>query len=969
MPNENQAERMAWWRAARFGMFIHYGPVALTGKEISWSRANSNTNCPNKGATPVEIYDNLYKKFNPTNFNAAEWAEVAKTAGMKYVVLTAKHCDGFLLWDSKVDDYNIMQSPFHRDLCAELAAAVRQAGLHMGWYFSPMDWRDPECRSTNNDHFVAHIQDELRELLTNYGKIDVLWFDSDGRLTMWHPETTYPLVRGLQPQIIIDNRLQMDTGEQWAHQEKLKLRANEDFYTPEQKVGAYDESQPWESCMTLGTQWSWKPNDKIKSAAEVISILAQTVGGDGNLLLDVGPMPDGRIEPRQVEVLKKVGAWMDVNGESIYGTRGGPWKPMKQIASTRKGNSIYVFVLNKEKTEIELPALPKKIISANILGGKAVNFETTNGKIILHLPPREKFTATVVKLQLDGSAMDIPAISLPETTAASIPEKSSLPLTGVKFSTTDTNLQQLYNRAEMMERRNVTPFTPTMKILVEGGGYGNCWIETQPMGGEMYAARDVQLAFNNQNIFLLTQRRDGRFPGMVTSFLRRTNEIPSGTNFWTAWFPELKVLAHYGWLQGLCFPEPAWRTYFWAGKDKDYLQRLYNGLAAHDAYLWRTRDSNHDGVIESWCMYDTGEDFAERYMARGAPAPWPFDVPPGSPGTPDPMNPKDFKQYWALEAERKRPPMPRDQMLVPFQSMEMMAYSYDMRATLAKISRELGNGQENFWQQQAEAVRQTLIEKLWDEKRHACFDRDKNGNVLPEVVHNNLRAMYHGIFTQKMADEFIKYHLLNTNEFWTPVPLPSIAANDPLFRNSSGNDWSGQPEGLTYQRAIRALENYGHYSLVTELGEKLIAAVERGHNRFTEQIDPSTGELASAHMDGYGPMILSVLEYLSRMHGIHLDVVQNQVWWSACDEKDFSYSQRWGEHVWKMTSTNGLVSAELDGRKIFSCSTGCRVVTDLDGHVYKIVGITAQKQKVLLEANGHKQKFSAKPDQIISLKN
>jgi Trehalase len=546
-------------------------------------------------------------------------------------------------------------------------------------------------------------------------------------------------------------------------------------------------------------------------------------------------------------------------------------------------------------------------------------------------------------------------------------ETNALPLTGMTFSTTDTNLQKLYNRAETMERRNIVQFTATMKTLVEGGGYGNCWIETQPMGGEMYAARDVQLALNNQLIFLLTQRPDGRLPGMVTSFLHRTNQPAASTNIWEAWFPEMKVLAHYGWLQGLCFAEPAWRTYFWIGKDKAYLQKLYDGLAGHDAYLWRTRDSNHDGVLESWGMYDTGEDYAERYMARGAPAPWPFDVPPGSPGTPDPMNPKDFKKYWFLEAERKRPPMPRDQMLVPFQSMEIMAYSYDMRATLAKISRELGNGQEKFWQEQAEAVRQKLIEKLWAEKRHACFDHDKNGKQLPELIHNNLRAMYHGIFTQKMADEFIQYHLLNTNEFWTAMPLPSIAVNEPLFRNSSGNDWSGQPEGLTYQRAIRALENYGHYSLVTALGEKLIEAVERGHDRFTEQFDPFTGELTSPGQDGYGPTILAVLEYLSRMHGIHLDLVNGQVWWSACDGKDFSYSQRWGERKWTMTSSNGVVSAELDGRKIFTASTGCRVVTDLDGRIIEIVGIAPQKQKVAVEANGQKQKFTLKPDQKITL--
>ena len=407
--------RMAWWRDARFGMFIHYGPVTLTGKEISWSRANSNPECPNKGPTPVEVYDNLYRQFNPTNFNASDWTGIAKMAGMKYMVLTTKHGDGFLLWDSKVDHYNIMASPFKRDICAELSQAARQDGLRMGWYFSPMDWRDPDCRSTNNARFVSHIQDELRELLTNYGKIDVLWFDSDGRPTMWNPATTYPLVRGLQPEIIINNRLEMSTFDQWRFQGNL--RKNEDFATPEQRVGGYDDQRPWETCMTICEQWSWKPDDKLKSPVEVISILCQTVGGDGNLLLNVGPMPDGRIEPRQVEVLKKVGSWMAVNGESIYGTRGGPWKPTKEIASTRKGSVVYVHVLKTDGDVIELPALPRKIESASVLGGGKIKTETADGKIILHLPEKRDALATVIKLDLDGSAMDIPAITLPMTEA------------------------------------------------------------------------------------------------------------------------------------------------------------------------------------------------------------------------------------------------------------------------------------------------------------------------------------------------------------------------------------------------------------------------------------------------------------------------------------------------------------------------------------------------------------------------
>jgi len=402
-------DRMAWWHEARFGMFIHYGPVSLTGQEISWSRANSNTNCPNHGATPVAVYDQLYQQFNPTNFNAADWAGVAKAAGMKYVVLTAKHCDGFLLWDSKVDGYNIMHTPFRRDLCAELAAAVRQDGLRLGWYFSPMDWRDPDFRTERNAAFVARMQGELSELLNNYGRIDVMWFDWDSCEPLYDQANTYAMVKKFQPQAVIDNRLDLRHGDN----DRMMLSPLADYYTPEQHIGAYDDQRPWETCMTLGTQWSWKPNDPIKSPAEVVGILCSTAGGDGNLLLDVGPTPDGRIEPHQVEVLQQVGAWLAVNGEAIYGTRGGPWKPTKQITSTRKGRVIYLHVTGVPDGQVKLPALPAKILSATLLSGEKVEALQQAGKLVVRIPVAAlNPMGTMVKLEVDRPALEIPAIDV-----------------------------------------------------------------------------------------------------------------------------------------------------------------------------------------------------------------------------------------------------------------------------------------------------------------------------------------------------------------------------------------------------------------------------------------------------------------------------------------------------------------------------------------------------------------------------
>jgi len=396
--------RMEWWRDARFGMFIHWGPVSLKGTEISWSRANSNPACPNKGTIPVEEYDNLYKRFNPVQFNAGEWAAIAKDTGMKYVVLTAKHCDGFLLWHSKVSDYNIASTPFKRDVCAELSEAVRKQGLRVGWYFSPMDWRDPDFRTVRNAAFVKRMQGEIEELLSNYGPVDLFWFDYDGREPMYDQATTYPLVKKHQPRILLTNRLDLGKG----NNNRQILSPFADYYTPEQAIGGYDDQHPWETCMTLGRQWAWKTNDTIKTVPEVLAILAKCVGGDGNLLLNVGPMPDGRIEPRQVEVLKGVGAWMRQNSESIYGTRGGPYKPGAFGASTRKGNTIYLHILNWTGETIVLPALKRKVVKSSLLAGGPVTVEQTADAVRVTVAGKDRQAGnTVVKLELDGSAMDL----------------------------------------------------------------------------------------------------------------------------------------------------------------------------------------------------------------------------------------------------------------------------------------------------------------------------------------------------------------------------------------------------------------------------------------------------------------------------------------------------------------------------------------------------------------------------------
>jgi len=403
-------ESLQSWRDARFGMFIHWGPVSVTEKEISWSRANTNPKCPNEGPTPAEVYDNLFKTFNPLKFNAKEWVAIARASGMKYMILTAKHCDGFLLWDSKADDYNIMNTPFKRDVCAELASAAHEAGMKIGWYFSPMDWCDPDCRNAKNAGFVKRMQAEITELLSNYGKIDILWFDTDGKSAPWDQENTYKLVRKLQPDIVINERL--DIGDQGGWNEGV-IGPWADFHTPEQTVGKFDQ-RPWESCMTVSkrNQWSWGGSgDGVKSFGQCLNMLIRCAGGDGNMLLNVGPTPDGSIAPEQVSLIREMGAWLAKNGKTIYGTRGGPWKQGNFGVSTNRGKTVYLHILKRSGDILELPAIPAKIVSANAFGGGKIEVVQKDNRLMITLPPaNENVKDQIIVMELDRLVSEIAPI-------------------------------------------------------------------------------------------------------------------------------------------------------------------------------------------------------------------------------------------------------------------------------------------------------------------------------------------------------------------------------------------------------------------------------------------------------------------------------------------------------------------------------------------------------------------------------
>jgi alpha-L-fucosidase len=390
------------WQDARFGMFIHWGPISQKGAEISWSRGGVRRDRDGTGNIPPEEYDALYKTFDPEKFNADQWVSIAKGAGMKYIVIVAKHHDGFCMFDSQFTDYKITNTPFKRDVCAELAKACHKAGMNLGFYYSPPDWHHPDFLTDHHDRYIEYMHEQVRELLTNYGQVFELWFDTDSgtnKPETWDNATLFPMIRQLQPQILITKRCGG-----WG-----------DFDTPEQVVGGFDNKNPWESCITISSHdhWAWGGDDEgVKPPEELIKTLVNCAGGDGNMLLNVGPQPDGKINAKQVGDLQKVGAWMAENGESIYGTRGGPYKPGKWGVSTRKENTIYLHILNWDGNSLVLPPLGQKIIKSELLTGGAVDVKQDDQGVTVSVPPSErKDVDTIVKLELDGPALDIPVMS------------------------------------------------------------------------------------------------------------------------------------------------------------------------------------------------------------------------------------------------------------------------------------------------------------------------------------------------------------------------------------------------------------------------------------------------------------------------------------------------------------------------------------------------------------------------------
>jgi len=388
---------MQWWEDARFGMFVCWGPVSLTGKEIGWSRGKARPEQPQggKGPTSVEVYDNLYRHWKPDKFDAKKWVKVAQAAGMKYMIFLVRHHDGFSLYDTKLSDYKSTSpdAAWRHDVMRDVADACHAAGLKLIVYYSQPDWHHPDYRTKNHERFIRYLHGQIRELLTNYGRIDGLWFDGlGGKADDWDAETLFRMARGLQPWLIINNRCGLPG----------------DYDTPEQKLGKFQLDRPWETCMTLGTQWSWKTNDTIKSLKQCVEVLVTCAVRGGNLALNTNPMPNGRIEPRQVKRFREIGRWLKKYGETIYATRGGPMPSQSWGGMTHRGNMIFLHVLRWPGERLTLPPIPKRIIASCVVTGGKVSVQQTDAGIGVLVPTRDQRELdTIIALKLDGSAADI----------------------------------------------------------------------------------------------------------------------------------------------------------------------------------------------------------------------------------------------------------------------------------------------------------------------------------------------------------------------------------------------------------------------------------------------------------------------------------------------------------------------------------------------------------------------------------
>ena len=389
------AERVAartWFRDARFGMFIHWGVYSQLGAG-EWVMQN-------RGIT-VDSYEWLASAFNPVKFDAREWVALAKRAGVRYITITSRHHDGFSMFATKATRYNIVDwTPFHRDPLKELAAECQRQGIKLFFYYSQLDWHHPDYwprggtghatgrpESGDWNRYLDFMDAQLTELLTSYGPIGGIWFDGmwDKPDADWRLERTYALIHRLQPAALIvpnHHKAPLPGEDVQTFEQDLPGANTAGFNTT--SIGAL----PLETSLTMNESWGFNITDKkFKSVRELIGYLVHAAGRDANLLLNIGPRPDGTIQPEAVTRLDSLGAWLRANGPSIYGTRGGPVAPRPWGVTTQRGDSVFVHLLDWSDPVLSIPAFGARVVRASMLGtGARVGVTQTETGITLTMP-------------------------------------------------------------------------------------------------------------------------------------------------------------------------------------------------------------------------------------------------------------------------------------------------------------------------------------------------------------------------------------------------------------------------------------------------------------------------------------------------------------------------------------------------------------------------------------------------------
>jgi alpha-L-fucosidase len=397
----------------KFGMFIHWGVYSVLG-DGEWVMNNRRI--------PAKDYEKLPAFFNPIAYNPAEWVAMAKNAGIKYITITSKHHDGFAMFDSKVTDWDIMdRTPYKKDVLKMLAEECQKQGIKLFFYHSHLDWHHPDYfprGETGNSSgrpdsgsfpkYLDFMNAQLTELLTHYGPVAGIWFDGwwDQKLKGtetridWQLSKTYNLIHKLQPACLIGNNHHVPPfpGEDFQMFEKDLPGSNTTGFSGDQKIGQL----PLEMCETMNGAWGFNINDRnYKSTKDLLHLMIKAAGYNANFLMNVGPMPDGKIQPEFVQRFQEIGDWMKIYGETIYGTRGGPVSPRDWGVTTQKGNKVYVHILSWKDNTLAIPKLPQKVKSAIMFTSKAkVIVAETRDVVILKMPSiDEKEIDTVVEIE------------------------------------------------------------------------------------------------------------------------------------------------------------------------------------------------------------------------------------------------------------------------------------------------------------------------------------------------------------------------------------------------------------------------------------------------------------------------------------------------------------------------------------------------------------------------------------------